>query len=76
MSEMLTKQELDTLEAAWEILNDNRHCSDFNESHDLNISDGCRLLSEFLNYTYEKLGKQHTSKLTEQLQILESFRNL
>lgn len=73
---MLTPQETAILEQAWEILDQHRHTGDFNESHDLNISDGCRVLSEFLNYQNELRGSQHTSRLSGQLQILESFRNL
>ncbi len=73
---MLTRDQLNTLEKAWEILDQNRNCGDFNESHDLTIGDGCRVLSEFLNYQNEMNGTRHTARLTAQLLILESFQNL
>jgi hypothetical protein len=73
---MLTRKELETLEEAWLILDHNRHCGDFNESHDLNIGDGARVISEFLNYQNQMNGSRHTARLTAQIQTLESFRNL
>ncbi len=73
---MLTQQQIDILESAWEILDQQRNCNDFNESHDLTVGDGCRVLSEFLNYQNDLNGSRHTSKLATQILMLESFQNL
>jgi len=45
---MLTHQQIDILESAWQILDSLRNSQDFNESHDLTISDGCRVILTFL----------------------------
>jgi hypothetical protein len=73
---MLTPQDAAILEQAWTILDQHRHTGDFNESHDLTLSDGARVISEFLNYQNQLSGNQHTARLSEQLRVLESFRNL
>jgi hypothetical protein len=74
---MLTHQQIDILESAWEILDKVRNCKDFNESHDLTIADGCRVISEFLDYQHEK----DRSSLGQASPVLhfasfESFNNL
>ncbi len=61
---MLTHQQLDTLESAWEILDKLRNCKDFNESHDLTITDGCRVISDFLDYHQEQERKTHRKQAT------------
>ena len=74
---MLTKQQIDTLESAYEILDLLRNCSDFNESHDLTLSDGCRVLSEFLDYAYAKEQFERNQPPRQVvLANLESFQNL
>ena len=74
---MLTHQQFDTLESAYEILDLLRNCSDFNESHDLTLSDGCRVLSDFLDYAYEKdRAERNQPPRRIVLSNLESFQNL
>lgn len=74
---MLTHQQIDILESAWEILDKLRNCNEFNESHDLTVSDGCRVLSDFLDYQHDK---ERTARNQEPAIIsfacLESFNNL
>lgn len=53
----LTSSEIEILETAWEILDKVRTQSDFNETHDLTIPDGCRVLSDFLDY-YQEQNRQ------------------
>ncbi len=74
---MLTHQQFDTLESAYEILDLLRNCSDFNQSHDLTLSDGCRVLSEFLDYAYAK-DRAERNQPPRQIVLanLESFQNL
>jgi hypothetical protein len=73
---MLTHQQINVLENAWEILDKLRNCKDFNESHDLTISDGCRVLSDFLDYQHDK---EHSTCTQEPAIIsfasLEAFNN-
>ncbi len=74
---MLTHQQIDILETAWEILDKLRNCKDFNESHDLTLSDGCRVLSDFLDYNHQK--EKVTSNVPPRqiiLSSLESFNKL
>lgn len=74
---MLTHQQIDILESAWEILDKLRNCKDFNESHDLTITDGCRVISDFLDYQQEQQQKQGRKKPTVvYFASLESFNNL
>lgn len=74
---MLTKQQFDILENAYEILDLLRNCSDFNQSHDLTLSDGCRVLSDFLDYVYQKERDERNQSLRQVvLANLESFQNL
>ena len=74
---MLTHQQIDILESAWEILDKLRNCKDFNESHDLTITDGCRVISEFLDYQHEKerSSRQQASPVLH-FASFESFNNL
>lgn len=74
---MLTKQQFDVLENAYEILHLLRNCSGFNQSHDLNLSDCCRVISEFLDYAYakEQLERNQPPRHVV-LANLESFQNL
>jgi len=74
---MLTHQQIDILESAWEILDKLRHCKAFNESHDLTIGDGCRVISEFLDWQHDR----ERSSLGQVSPIVhfasfESFNNL
>lgn len=71
---MLTHQQIDILESAWEILDQARNCKDFNESHDLTLSDGCRVISEFLDYQQDRYSSnQHQTALSTSIFSLESF---
>jgi len=73
---MLTHQQINILESAWEILDQLRNYQDFNESHDLTIADGCRVISEFLDYQQDKSRSANSqSALTTFLGSLESFNN-
>jgi hypothetical protein len=73
---MLTHQQIDILETAWEILDKLRNCKDFNSSHDLTITDGCRVISDFLDYNHQK-EKSGSNQSPRQviLASLESFNN-
>ena len=51
---MLTVEQIQTLEDAWQILDKLRNCQGFNEEHDLTLSDGCRVISDFLDWQYEQ----------------------
>ncbi len=51
---MLTRQQIQILEQSWEILDKLRGCRSFNESHDLSVGDACQVLSEFLDWQYER----------------------
>lgn len=51
---MLTHQQTTILENAWEILDKLRNCRDFNNSHDLTVGDACAVLSDFLDWSYER----------------------
>jgi len=74
---MLTRQQVATLETAYEILDKLRHCKAFNESHDLSVADGCQVLSDFLDYAYEQeRASQSQIQPTVNLSLLESFQNL
>lgn len=73
---MLTHQQIDILESAWEILDKLRNCKDFNESHDLTLGDGCRVLSEFLDYHHDKERVTTQTVPAMNLAKLESFQNL
>lgn len=74
---MLTHQQIDILESAWEILDKLRNCKGFNESHDLTVTDGCRVISDFLDWQHEKerSSLQQASPVLH-LTSLESFNNL
>jgi len=73
---MLTHQQIDILESAWEILDKLRSCRDFNESHDLTISDGCRVLSDFLDYQHDKeRSTRNQEPAIVSFAYLESFNN-
>lgn len=61
---MLTHQQIDILESAWEILDKLRNYKDFNESHDLTLSDGCRVLSDFLDYHQTQERKANRKQVT------------
>jgi len=51
---MLTHQQIDILESAWEILDKLRNCKDFNQTHDVTLGDVCMGLGEFLDWQHEK----------------------
>ena len=74
---MLTHQQKAILESAWEILDKLRNCKDFNESHDLTLSDGCRVLSDFLDYNHQKENAASNQPPRQVIfASLESFNNL
>jgi hypothetical protein len=74
---MLTHQQIDILENAWEILDQQRNCKDFNESHDLTLGDGCRVISEFLDYQQENARQNYNqTPPVVVLASLEAFNNL
>ncbi len=74
---MLTRQQIDILESAYEILDKLRNCKTFNESHDLNVGDGCQVLSQFLDWVYEEeRSNQRQVQPVLNLSSLESFQNL
>jgi hypothetical protein len=56
---VLTRQQTEILEQSWEILDKLRGCQSFNESHDLNISDGCQVISDFLDWVYQQERSEH-----------------
>lgn len=73
---MLTHQQIDILETAWEILDKLRNCKDFNESHDLTLSDGCRVLSDFLDWHQEQERLANRKQATViYFNKFEAFRN-
>jgi hypothetical protein len=47
----LTPEQIEILEAAYNILAQHRLCADFNETHDLTVSDALQVIDELLNYT-------------------------
>jgi hypothetical protein len=47
----LTPEEIEILEAAYNILAQHRLCTDFNQTHDLTVSDALQVIDEVLNYT-------------------------
>lgn len=47
----LTPQDIQTLEAAYEILAANRLDTDFNETHDLTIPDALQVIDEVIDYS-------------------------
>lgn len=74
---MLTHQQTTILENAWEILDKLRNCRDFNESHDLTVGDACSVLSDFLDWNYERDRQDRPQSLPSvHLTSLESFNNL
>jgi hypothetical protein len=76
---MLTHQQTTILENAWEILDKLRNCRDFNESHDLTVGDACAVLSNFLDWNYERdrqNNHQQSLPLAVNVASLESFNNL
>ncbi|WP_414589119.1 hypothetical protein [Scytonema sp. PCC 10023] len=73
----LTHLQLDILESAWEILDKLRNCKDFNDSHDLTISDGCSLISDYLDWHQDQERKANRKQATVMhFARFESFQNL
>ncbi len=75
---MLTHQQTTILENAWEILDKLRNCRDFNESHDLTVGDACAVLSNFLDWNYERDRQNNQQPLLPVVSVtsLEAFNNL
>jgi len=74
---MLTDQQINILEEAWELLDSLRNSREFNESHDLTIADASRVISEFLDWHQEQEHKQGRKKPpVVVLASLEAFNNL
>ncbi len=75
---MLTHQQLELLEQCWELLDKVRGCKDFNESHDLTIGDACSVLSDFLDWNYERDRASNNQQSLPPVNIanLESFNRL
>lgn len=75
---MLSHQQTAILESAWEILDKVRNCKDFNESHDLTVGDACAVLSDFLDWCYERDRQNNHQQSLPLVNVatLESFRNL
>lgn len=75
---MLTHQQTTILESAWEILDKVRNCKDFNESHDLTVGDACAVLSDFLDWCYERDRQKNQQLLPPVVSVasLEAFNNL
>lgn len=73
---MLTHQQIDTLESAYEILDMMRNSRDFNEAHDLTVSDGCQVISDFLEYCLQQRSDCNQISPVIQMTRFESFNNL